>query len=526
MSLDWSLCRREPRPHQREGVELILAAPSFALFDQMGVGKTKQRVDACQFEYVDKKIDTVVVVCPAQVGSVWGDLDPDVGELVKDMWPSVDHEVHKFCSRTPEVRWRPGALNWVVVNYEFLRDGVRTDKQSGRVTGPHLDSLTKQLVGRKFTFIAEESGAVKGWKSQQTTASYCVRYQRGVYKASLLNGTPVDHSPLDMYAQGRVLWPGIFPQRNYFHFRAHYAIMGGFRNKVVLSYQNLDDLRERFRPYCARRLKKDVWDLSDKIVMPPLEVPMDAAQWRLYKDLRDDAVASLGDGGQVLAESGALKVLRLLQVCNGFLGGVEYWDHPGQLGLDWTDEEGEPGDREDGDAPPEVAFVSDAKTRAVVDWALKLEEREKAVVWCRFRRQVADVVEGLRAAGVEAWPLLGGQRAAERREVVARFGPAQIDAPWRGCLVGVPSAGGLGLNFTAASHTLYASNEWSLRFRLQTEDRVHRPPQKYACDYTDVLACGPDGQRTVEHHVRAGLLRKENVAAWTCAAWERALRAA
>lgn len=526
MSLDWSLCRREPRPHQREGVELILAAVTFALFDQMGVGKTKQRVDAAQFEYVRKLIDTVVVFCPAQVGSVWGDPDPDVGELVKDMWPSIDHEVHKFCSKTPEIRWRPGALNWVVVNYEFVRDRVRIDKKTGWVTGPWLDSLLSQLRGRRFTFVAEESGAVKGWKSQQTTAAYCVRYQRGCYGASLLNGTPVDHSPLDMYSQGRVLRQGIFPQKNYFHFRAHYAIMGGFRNKTVLAYQNLDDLRARFKPYCVRRLKKDVWDLEDKIVLPPLEVPMTKEQWGLYKDLRNDAIASLGDGGQVLAESGAVKILRLLQVCNGFLGGVEYWDRPGQLGLDWTDEEGEPGE-----APPDlpvddVVEVSDEKTRAIVQWMLDLEAGEKAVIWCRFRRQVRAIVAALQAAGVEAHPLLGGQRAAERREVVARFGPAQIDAPWRGALVGVPSAGGLGLNFTAASHTLYASNEWSLRFRLQTEDRVHRPPQKYACDYADVLACGPDGQRTVEHHVRAGLLKKENVAAWTCAAWERALRAA
>lgn len=526
MTLDWSLCRREPRPHQKYGVERVLAAPAFALFDQMGVGKTKQRVDAAQFEYIAGLIDTVVVVCPAQVASVWGDLDPDVGELVKDLWPSIDHEVHRMRGDAPEVRWRPGALNWVVVSYEFLRQGVRTDKRTRRVTGPYLDALVRRLVGRRFTLIIEESGAVKSWRAQQTVATYCVRYQRGCHTASLLNGTPVDHSPLDVYSQARCLYPRIYPHANFFHFRAHYAVMGGFRNKNVLYYQNLDDLRERFAPYCVRRLKSEAWDLHEKVVLPPIEVPMTREQWRLYRELRDDAAASLPGGGQVVPPSGAVKILRLIQLCNGFLGGVEFWDQPEQIGLDWEAEDGPP-TRPERDEPS-VVEVSDAKVRAVVDWVLRLEPNEKAIVWCRFRRQVRAVLAALRACREErivAHEIIGGQRRAERREAVAWFGPARIGAPGKDVLVGVPSAGGLGLNFTAASHTLYASNEWPLRYRLQTEDRVHRPPQPSPCDYTDMMACGPDGQRTAEHHVRAGLLKKEDIATWTCERWRVALRA-
>ena len=46
-------------------------------------------------------------------------------------------------------------------------------------------------------------------------------------------------------------------------------------------------------------------------------------------------------------------------------------------------------------------------------------------------------------------------------------------------------AGGLGLNLTAAHIVLRLSNDYSLRIRLQSDDRVHRPGQTSPVSYFD-----------------------------------------
>ena len=61
-----------------------------------------------------------------------------------------------------------------------------------------------------------------------------------------LTGTPAPHSPLDLFAQYRFLDPRIFGH-SFVRFRARYGVMGGFQGKVVVGFQNCDELAEKFR---------------------------------------------------------------------------------------------------------------------------------------------------------------------------------------------------------------------------------------------------------------------------------------
>jgi hypothetical protein len=70
-----------------------------------------------------------------------------------------------------------------------------------------------------------------------------------------------------------------------------------------------------------------------------------------------------------------------------------------------------------------------------------------------------------------------------------------------------------------ASDALYASNEWSLQDRDQSEARLDRPGQTKRCSYTDLVAAGPRGERTVDHAILKALRQKRDVASWTVSAW-------
>ena len=61
----------KPYQHQIKGIDKLVKHSAFALFDEMGVGKSKQVVDAACILFDKGEIDTVVVVAPASVKTVW-----------------------------------------------------------------------------------------------------------------------------------------------------------------------------------------------------------------------------------------------------------------------------------------------------------------------------------------------------------------------------------------------------------------------------------------------------------------------
>jgi len=306
---------------------------------------------------------------------------------------------------------------------------------------------------------------------------------------------------LDLWSQANFLSPRILPYKNFFHFRAMFCIMGGWHQKQVIGWQNLNILQQQLAPYVIRREKKDCLDLPDKIYTQ-LEVPLSEATWKTYKQMRDEAVVWLDENPTMAAQAG-VRVMRLSQITSGFLGGFR----PEESDLE---------------EEPRVVEVGREKLDLLREWvAARLEEQPsvKIIVWCRFRPELERVAEDLK----DLLPTyrLYGQGKKERTEAIARF--SDVTNPEPALLAGQVQAGGFGLNLVAADHVVYLSNDFSLLSRLQSEDRVHRPGQTHHVLYLDVLATGPKGQRTIDHHVVKALRGKSDLATWTVAAWKKAL---
>src|SRR6266403_1063693 len=110
--------------HQKVGTDALVTFPEFALFDEMGAGKSKQVVDAACALFSGNQIDTVVIICPASVRCVW--IDKEIGEIKKHAW--VESHVLEFHAKTKLI-WGDspeyGNLRWIVTNYEFLRNAER-----------------------------------------------------------------------------------------------------------------------------------------------------------------------------------------------------------------------------------------------------------------------------------------------------------------------------------------------------------------------------------------------------------------
>lgn len=541
-------CHFKPYDHQLDGIDRLVNRNIFALFDEPGAGKTLQVIVAAQILFMQGQIDKVIVVCPASVRTVW--TDPELGELKKHLWDSTPVTVTEYHNKLR--RWRQGPdnaprrLNFIVTNYDYIRTADPTSSRRRWVPGPKLQRLL-EVADSRTLFVLDESSAVKSYKALQTKACRAIRSRTG--RVVLLNGTPIENSPGDLFSQSYMMSPDILGCPTWLHFRSRYAITTAHKKGFdqIIGWQNIDDLRERIRPYALRRLKKDCLDLPPKLPVVAITVALNEKTWKFYKQMRDELVAWLTEQSVSISAQAGVKVMRLAQLCSGFIGGVVELDNdeyvlpesnlatdgrPAWLPLERAPEvvkKAEPIEDLTQIAASElrdirnIAQVGREKIDALLSWLTdrrEIEPNVKVIVWCRFRVELYRLKAELEKRGdFRVAAIHGAQKREEREHALRLLHPATAPKDDACVVLGTLGTGARGLNLTASHTVVYMSNDFRYGTYVQSEERVHRPGQTSPVEYFDIIATGPQGQRTIDHTLLAARERKENLARWTTAAW-------
>lgn len=498
--------KSKPFAHQLEGIKKLVENKAFALFDEMGCGKSAQVINAACVLAEAGEIDTVLIVAPASVRCVW--LDKEIGEIKKHSWHPLN-VVAEYHAKNLKSAWSDtskdmrGMLLWVVTNYEFLRNNQ------------HLETLCSYLEGNKVLLVCDESSYVKNRSAAQTKAT--MKLRSTCARCVILNGTPIANSPMDLWSQMQVLSPKILAcYKNFYNFRYEYCEMrsqnfGGQRFQQIVSYKNLDHLAKKLAPYVLRREKKDCLDLPPKLYTER-EVPLSLESWKRYKELKRDFIMTLGENDVRLEPNAAVRIMRLAQLTSGITAAMFITDE----GEDKSDELL---------ARTNYKDLSDEKLKWAVKYLTEECTARAVIVWTRWRRERERLVAELwkHKDTLTPYELYGGQRQADRETAVQYFTQPLANRECRMVLVAQPHAGGHGLNLVAASEAIYLSNDFALGIRLQSEDRCHRPGQVNPVTYIDVLATGPKGERTVDHVIFKALREKQNIAAMTTHEWRKGL---
>lgn len=519
ITINPSRFKTPPFAHQLTGIRKLVDNEAFALFDEMGAGKSKQVIDAACVLAEDGNLDTVIIVTPASARTVW--CEETIGEIRKHAW--VPSRVTEFALGKITQRWSDDApsIQWCVTNYEILRNTKHLNFLIGQLRWGGIDKY-----GAKTLLVFDESSYVKNRTAKQTKA--CKELRSHATRCIILNGTPIYNNPGDLWSQMQVLKPknaerkdrvqcSVFTD-NWWRFRARYAVMGGFKAKQIVKWQHLDDISKSVAPYVLRRLKADCLDLPAKLY-ERREVALTPESWVRYQSMKRDAVLALSDEDVRVEPNAAVKIMRLAQLTSGILGGITLGD-----GMKYAD------DPFNGD--PMITDLSSEKLDWCMDYLVNECTAKYVLIWCRWRRERERLVERLRTHILSGknglngvCEIYGGQPRDRRDVAVETFSKPMPESfgDFKIACVAQPHAGGLGLNLIAATEVIYLSNDFSYGLRLQSEDRCHRPGQKHPVTYIDVLATGPKGQKTIDHTVAAALAAKENLAALTMAQWRKRL---
>ena len=529
--LDFSDSRLPPFKHQMEDAERLVNSPFLFITSEMRTGKSKIVIDALQFLFHANIIDTVIIVAPGPVRSVW--YDPALGELQKHLWLRTSAAIYEYHSEPRVWTWPkeklPGRqLTWIVTNYEFIRSATRL-----KVLIPY--------AGPRTFIILDESSFVKTHGTKQTAAASQLRWASG--RVSLLNGTPISHSPMDLYSQGNILHTKILNCNSVTLYRLTYAEMApvigadgkkitsdrGFEIKKIVGWkpEGLADLQRRFAPYTIRRLQKDCLDLPPKLDPVTLTAELTTKTWNHYRAMRDEMVVWLSSGVVATAAQAAVKSMRLSQITGGFLGGIEdaFKDDDGTDIPVWMRPDGEVNGNVG--PPPKYQEIGSEKLDVLmwfIEHRFEQENNPRMVSWCRFRPELDRLINTVTAKfhRFSIGKIMGGQKKDEREHAMRLLHPHS--APSGPVFVGGTfGTGSFGLNFTAANISINYSFDYSLGKFLQSQDRVYGPGQASPVAYFDIVAVGPKGQRTIDHVILEARKNNENIAAWTTAAWIKAL---
>lgn len=419
----------------------------------------------------------VVVLAPAKVLSTWG-------RELRTWAPGYKAEM---LGRLP-----------VVERIDLLRAHARDD---GHVAVLNYDvvwrpELLKALKAfRPDVLVLDESHRIKAPIGRTSKAVYTLAAKvPGVVE---LTGRPMPHSPLDLFAQARVLDDRVFGP-SWRNFRSRYAVLGGPHEEWVTHLRIQRTVRDRngfvvpnldYSPELAAEFAAALGLLavivSDDEVDAALRAaavakpgllpagyrthPLPGAARRAYLELEEDLVA-LVEAGEITASNVLVKLLRLAQLASGLL-----MTDDGAMGI-----------------------AHDERREALADLLEDVPASDRVVVFCRFRHELEAVAEVAERAGRVHAELSG--RRTDALDADGRLAPGVE-------LAGVQlQSGKEGVDLSRANGVVFYGHTYSLGDYDQCIARCDRPGQIKPVWITHLVAEG-----TVDETVYEALTERREV---------------
>lgn len=505
--------------------------PGTMLSMYMGTGKSKVAVDLVNNNPYNKVDDygnsvgpDVLILCPKNPMKVW---PREFGTHSAGWWEALvlDEKVGNNRRKTEKAsnfflpRNRGGSeadIRVCVITYDSAyRDqfkkfsynkkashgGNRMTRAGNVETAGRLDRIAGDGVAGPLregdgwdVCIADEVHRIKAAGGKISKYVHALG-RRATYRLGL-TGTPMPHSPQDIYGQYRFLDERVFGTSKK-QFDTDYVLfkdrhIAGKVIPEVVGYHE-DKLSEKYHSICFQ-VSKDVLDLPGELHVPRF-CALSARARRIYDDVDAEYLAALEEdvdiretvmegGPLVVGDNTLTKLLRLQQIAGGFAT---------------FESMGEEGDTRKGQITQVDTGKSDLLMDILVDWP----EGEPVVVFCKFRPELDEVEKIAGALGKRYAEISGRVSAGDRGSALNERAELREGVDVAGVQI---QAGGAGIDLTRARYAVYYSVGHSLGDYDQSVNRVHRPPQSRPVEFIHLLTEG-----TVDEEIYEAIDRKRDI---------------
>lgn len=409
-----------PHDYQKYSIEFVKTHPVAALLLSMGLGKTSTTLTALDDLLFDSfEIHKVLVIAPLRVTKVWLD------EVKK--WNHLNYLRCSLVVGTEQERKRALWANADI--YIINRENVQW-------------LIDESGIPFDFdTLVVDELSSFKNFKTKRFKSLMKVRPM--VKRVIGLTGTPTSNGLMDLWSEFKLLDQGKRLGRFITNYRDQYFRPDKRNGQVIFSYKPL--------PFAEDAIYDKISDITismkanDYLNMPELisnhvEVEMSEKEMKVYKELKDEFVITLGDE-DVTASNAASLSNKLTQMANGAI----YLDNH------------------------ESAIIHDRKLDALED-LIEAQCGKPVLVAYWFKHDLERIENRL-------------------EELKINFKEIRTDASiedWNKGNIEVglihPASAGHGLNLQEGGSTLiWFGLTWSLELYEQTNARLYRQGQKDRC---------------------------------------------
>lgn len=415
-------------PHQQVGAEFLQGRNAAALFDEQGLGKSKQLIDAVVWAIERAEIAGAVIVCPNSLKTTWAE---EIEQHCR-----LSYAVFGSGKKARRQAFRSLRAAFYVINYEAVAS--------------ELPALRALLRFKRMAMVLDESHRIKTPTASVTRAIHGLRtYATRRY---IMTGTPVANKPEDLWSQMYFLDDGLALGETFEAFRTNYVHQGA-------GYVRLDEVRDRVSAVSLRREKASTLDLPLKRTTR-VPVALTGGQLRMYDEMRRDLSlwirALSGTEFLEAADNVLTRLLRLAQLAS----------NPGLIDAGY---EGTPAKFSELDKLLATYLAS---------------PDEKAIVWTSF----VGNIHALRLRHAQLRPVvLHGEMNSRARDASVR---AFKTDPQVRLLIANPAAAREGLTLTQARTAIYVDRTFNLVDYLQSQDRIHRMSQTRSCEIVLLMAEG------------------------------------
>ena len=442
---------RRPYKHQIDGLVFAENKPNVSLMWEMGSGKTLGAIFIARMRYTQENrfLRTLIVGPLVTVGN-W-----------KSEWAMY--------SNIPTNKVHALNQDGAKKKAKYLLDNLSSDNQTLTEDGiiiVNYESIISQDIAQLIydwkpeMIIVDEFHRCKSVKSKRTKVMKAL-CDRAKYK-TFLSGTPILNNALDIFAPFLLLDKGETFGTNQFVFQSHYMRdtnaswkgRTGYFPKWVNKVETFEELNQKVYSKSLRVLTKECIDLPE-LIDQEYEVSLTNKQKKVYNELVKEFITFLdsqeaeGIKPTVTAQLALVKSLRLMQLTTGFiqddLGNIhEFEDNPR---LDAVEE-----------------LLED----------IVIENGNKCILWAAFIHNYTMLKRVCDKLKIKYVMLTGEQSGSEKTEAIEKF---QND-PSVKVIIANRRSGGIGVNLTAASHSIIYSRNYSLEDEEQSNARNYRGGSK------------------------------------------------
>lgn len=458
----WYPFKTEPLPHQLECLNKLYGLEGAAIFMDPGLGKSKVAIDINCALRMEGKIDAWLVVCKFSL------LENFAAQIMEHAPIPVSIHIPNTTKIKEYERWvkSPEDFKCLIVGTESLSNGRMIE-----IAESYLMSFAKPSITLDESSLISNHGAIRS----ERVVGFRVK---SVYRQAM-TGTPISEGPLNLFMQFQFLDPEIIGIGDFYAFRNRYAVMGGYmredkkgnkRPVQIIGYQNIDELTKTIAPYTYEQ-NKEILKLPPKRY-EVRHVNLTREQRELYLQIKREKQYQI-DGRDVVPKNVLELLLRLHQVCGGFIGEtVQEEQVDGRF-------------KQISRITP---IIPDNKNPKLLELLDATEEiKGQGVIWTAYRSELAMIEKVLvDKYGRDQIRTLHGDTDKEERTVLTRDFE-RGDFKW---IISNPQTGGMGFTWNAAEVAIYFSMTHKMVDRIQSEDRIHRIGQSKSVRIIDILARG------------------------------------